>query len=329
MKNFEYHKATTVAQVVTLLGRHGEKAAILAGGSDLLSLMKDRVEGPKLQSPQHLLDIKEIKELKDIRAQKNGLKIGAAVTLSDMAVTSPVLSQYPLLASAAGQVGSPQIRNVGTLGGNLCQRPRCWYFRGRLFKDCLRKGGKDCYAQGGENQYHAIFSSDTCAMVCPSDLAMALTALKARLEIATPKGNRLIPAEEFYVKPDKNILRETILGSSEMVVAVHLPAPAPNSRGTFLKLKEREAFDFALVSAAVIVTLENRRIAEARVVLGGVAPYPFQASGAEKVLKGKTIEEAFIPAAKAAVERAQILSKNSYKVRAARGLIEKALSALA
>ena len=162
MRGFEYYQATTVAQVVSLLTRHGDKAAILAGGSDILSFMKDRVEGPKLHLPQHLIDINGIKDLNAIREQKSGLKIGAAASLSDIAASPLVAARYPLLSTAAAQVAVPQIRNVGTLGGNLCQRPRCWYFRGRLFKDCLRKGGDNCYAQAGENQYHAIFGGDMC-----------------------------------------------------------------------------------------------------------------------------------------------------------------------
>ncbi len=237
MKGFEYYKVTTGAQVISLLTRYGERAAILAGGSDILSMMKDRVEGPKLRPPQHLIDIKGIKELSYIREQKNNLKIGATTTLSDIASSPLVSSKYPLLAWAASQVAVPQIRNVGTLGGNLCQRPRCWYFRGRLFKDCLRKGGGNCYAQNGENQYHAIFDADVCAMVCPSDMASALTVLNARVEMATPKGNKLIPIEQFYVRPEKNVLKETVLGSSEMMVAVEIPGPPEGFKGTYVKLK--------------------------------------------------------------------------------------------
>jgi xanthine dehydrogenase YagS FAD-binding subunit len=329
MKGFEYYKVTTVAQVIALLTRHGERAAILAGGSDILSMMKDRIEGPKLRSPQYLIDIKEIKELNYIKEQKTGLRIGATATLDDIASSPLVSSRYPLLASAASQVAVPQIRNVGTVGGNLCQRPRCWYFRGRLFKDCFRKGGGDCYAQSGENQYHAIFGGESCQMVCPSDLATALTALNARVEIATPKGNKLIPIEQFYVRPEGNVLKETVLGASEMVVAVDIPSPAPGSKGMFLKLKEREAFDFAIVSAAATVTLKGDIVADARIVLGGVAPFPLRSPSAEAALRGKKLLDAMGSVCKAAVDGAKPLGNNRYKVIAAKGMTERVLRYLA
>ncbi len=329
MRGFEYYKVATVTQGVTLLARYQEKASILAGGSDLLTRMKDRLEGPKLRTPQYLIDITGIKELNYIREQKGGLKIGATTVLADIASFPLVADQYPLLSQAAGQVAVPQIRNVGTLGGNLCQRPRCWYFRGKLFKDCFRKGGGNCYAPAGENQYHAIFGGGNCFMVCPSDMGTALTALDAKVEIATPKGNRLIPIEQFYMRPEKNVLKETILGPSEMVVAVDIPAPAPGSKGIFIKLKEREAFDFAIVSAAAMVTLKTEVVSDARIVLGGVAPFPLRSTRAEVALKGKRIRDGVGEACRAAVDKAQPLSNNNYKMIAAKGMVEKALSSLA
>lgn len=329
MRGFEYYKVTTVAQAIALLTKYQEKGAILAGGSDMLAMMKDRVEGPKLHPPLHVFDIKGIRELNYIKEQKGGLKIGATTTLSDIAASSPVAAKYPLLSQAAGQIAVPQIRNVGTLGGNLCQRPRCWYFRGKLFKDCSRKGGDNCYAPGGENQYHAIFGGDNCWMVCPSDMAPALTALNAKVEIAGPKGNRLVPMEQFYVRPEKNILKESILGPSEMVLAVEIPAPAIGSKGTFLKLKERQAFDFAIVSVAAMVTMKGSVVSDARMVLGGVAPFPLRASRAETALRGKTIKDGMAGACKAAVQGAEPLSGNGYKVKAMQGIMEEALTTLA
>ena len=328
MRGFEYYKVTTVAQAISLLSRHGEKIAVLAGGSDILGMMKDRVEGPKLKMPQYLLDITGIKDLNYIREMKSGLKIGATTTLTDIAASSLIVGRYSLLSQAASQVAVPQIRNVGTLGGNLCQRPRCWYFRGKLFKDCFRKGGENCYAPAGENQYHAIFGGGNCYMVCPSDLATALTAFNARVEIATPKGNKLIPVEQFYARPEKNILRETILGPAEMVLAVEVPIPAPDSKGIYIKLKERQAFDFAVASVATMVTSKNDIVSDARIVFGGVAPFPLRATGAEAALRGKKVRDAVSRACQAAVEGAQPLSNNSYKVKAIKGLMEETLSSL-
>ncbi len=329
MRGFEYYNVTTKAQALALLAKHRDKGAILAGGSDMLAMMKDRVEGPKLHSPLHVFDIKGIKELNYIKEQKGGLKIGATATVSDIASSPLVAVKYPLLAQAAAQVAVPQIRNVGTLGGNLCQRPRCWYFRGKLFKDCFRKGGGNCYAPGGENQYHAAFGGEMCYMVCPSDLAPALAALDANVEIAGPKGSRLVPLQLFYLKSQKDITKETILGPAEMVTAVEIPAPTPGTKGIFLKLKERQAFDFAIASAAVRLTMKGDIVTDARIILGGVAPYPWRAELSEATLKGKPVRNVMADVCKAVADRAQPLSGNGYKVKAAQGVVEQALTQLA
>jgi len=328
MKPFEYIKVTSVAQAVSLLSKHQEKAAILAGGSDLLGIMKDRLEGPKLKMPQSLIDIKGIKDLNYMKEQKGGLKIGATTILGDIASSDLIRDKYPLLFQSAKQVGVPQIRNVGTLAGNLCQRPRCWYFRRSLFKDCLRKGGGNCFAVNGENQYHAIIGASGCCMVYPSDLAPALMALNAKVEIATPKGNRTVPIEQFYVRPEKNILRETVLAPQEMVVAVEIPFPAASSKGVFLKVKERQAFDFAVVSVAVNLTLKNNVVTDSRIAFGGIAPFPLRSTKAEAALRGKEVKESVSAACKACVDGAQPLSDNGYKVEATKGILEEALSLL-
>lgn len=329
MRPFGYYKVTSVAQAVSLLAKHQKKAAILAGGTDLLGMMKDRLEGPKLKMPEFLIDIKGIKELNYIQEQKNGLKIGAGTPLSEMVSSDLIGKKYPLLRQAAGQVGVPQIRNVGTLGGNLCQRPRCWYFRGEPFQDCTRKGGHNCYAPGGENRYHAIFGGGNCFMIYPSDLAPALMALGARVEIAGPKGTRMVPLEKFYIGPDKNVLSENVLSAQEMVAAVEIPHPGAMSKGVYLKLKERQAFDFAVVSVAVSLSLKNNFVDQARIAFGGLAPFPMRAGKAEVILKGKGVKEAISAACKACVEGAQPLSQNGYKVDAAKGILEEALVLLA
>jgi len=326
MKPFEYVKVTSVTQALSLLSKHQEKAAILAGGSDLLGIMKDRLEGPKLKMPQSLIDIKGIKDLNYVREQKGGVKIGATATLADIASSSLVAEKLPLLVQAVNQVGVPQIRNVGTLAGNLCQRPRCWYFRRSVFKDCLRKGGGNCFAADGENQYHAIIGIGGCCMVYPSDLAPALIALNARVEIATPKGNRMVPIEQFYVRPEKNVLRETVLAPQEMVVAVEIPNPAASSKAIFLKVKERQAFDFAVVSVAVNLTLKNNVVTDSRIAFGGIAPFPLRSTKAEAALKNKGVKESVPAACKACVDGAQPLSNNGYKVEATKGILEAALT---
>ncbi len=329
MKAFEYVRVTSVKQAVAVLGKYGEKAALLAGGSDLLGMMKDRQEGPKLKMPQYVIGVKGIKDLAYIKGHKKGVKIGAATTITEIASSELLARKYPVLVQAARQVAVPQIRNVATIGGNLCQRPRCWYFRGRLFANCLRKGGQYCYAPAGENQYHAIVGAKRCYMVYPSDLAPALVSLNARVEIAGPKGTRVMPLERFYIHPDRNILRENVLTPQEMVVSVEVPDPLPAQRGVYLKLKQRQAFDFAVVSVAVVLGMkDNSTVADARVVLGGVAPFPYRSAKAEVALKGKALSAAIAAASKAATDGAEPLSSNGYKIEAARGLLENALESL-
>ena len=328
MKPFDYCRVTSVAQALSLLATHQQKAAILAGGSDILGMMKDRLEGPKLKMPEFLIDIKEIKELNYVREHISGLKIGAGTPLSEIVSSAVIREKYPLLSQAAGQVGVPQIRNVGTLGGNLCQKPRCWYYRGKEFKDCFRKGGDNCYAPGGENRYHAVLGGGNCYMVCLSDLAPALTAHNARVEIAASTGNRTVPVEEFYIGPEKDVLKETILSPREMVVAVEIPAPQAMTGGVYVKLKQREAFDFAVVSVAVNLSFRNNLVDRAGIAFGGLAPFPLRAVRAEAALKGKRIKDAISAACRECTNGAQPLSHNGYKVEAAKGVLEEALASL-
>jgi xanthine dehydrogenase YagS FAD-binding subunit len=329
MKPFDYYRVTTVGQAVAILAKYQEKAAILAGGSDLLGLMKDGIEGPAMSTPQHLIDIKGIKELAYIEEQKTGLRIGAGTKLVDIVHSDVVENKYPIVTQAAKQVAVPQIRNVATLGGNLCQRPRCWYFRGKLFSDCIRKGGANCYGKAGENQYHAIMGGEICAMAYLSDMAPALIALDAKAEIAGPKGTRVVPLEKFYVAPEANLLKETMLSPQEMLVAVEIPAASQAMKGVYLKLKERQAFDFSVVSVAVTLARKGSTVTDARVVFAGLAPFPARSSKAEAALKGKDVKSAVAAACAGAVAGAHPLSKNAYKVDVTKGILEEALNMLA
>jgi xanthine dehydrogenase YagS FAD-binding subunit len=330
MKPFDYYRVTTVGQAVALLTKYEDKAAILAGGSDLMGLMKDGIEGPAMKTPKHLIDIKGIKELAFIQEQKTGLRIGAGTTLTEIIHSDVIEEKHPIVVQAAKQVAVPQIRNVATLGGNLCQRPRCWYFRGKLFSDCMRKGGTNCYAKDkdGENQYHAIMGSDICAMAYLSDMAPALIALDAKAEIAGPKGTRIIPLEKFYVSPEENLLKENVLSGQEMLVAVEIPAASQGRKGVYLKLKERQAFDFAVVSVAVSLAFKGSTVMDSRVVFGGLAPYPSRSVKAESALKGKELKSAVSVACTASVTGAQPLGKNAYKIEATKGVLEEALTML-
>lgn len=328
MKTFEYLKVTTVAEAVSLLVKYGDKAALFAGGSDLLGMMKDGIEGPQLKSPQYIIAVKNIKELASISEAKGTIRIGAVTTVADIADSELLAKSLPLLVQAARQVAVPQIRNTGTLGGNICQRPRCWYYRGKLFRDCLRKGGDYCYARAGENQYHAVLGANRCHMVYPSDLAPALVALNASVEIVSAKGKRKVPIDQFYVRPDKNVLKENVLTPQEMVAAVEIPLQV-GTKGTYLKLKERQAFDFAVASVAINLSLKNNIVADARIVFGGLAPFPYRSLKAEAALKGKQVKDAIAASCQEAMAGAVPLSGNSYKIAAAKGLMEKGLGSLA
>jgi xanthine dehydrogenase YagS FAD-binding subunit len=225
-------------------------------------------------------------------------------------------------------VGTPQLRNQGTLGGNLCQRPRCWYFRGDF--PCARKGGDRCYAIGGENQYHCVLGGGACFMVHPSDTATALVALGARVTIAGPRRPRAVPLESFFVLPDQNLTRENVLQPGEVITEVVIPAPAAGLVSAYRKVRARGSWDFALAAAAVALTFTEGSMSAARVVLGGAAPVPWRAQGAERVLVGSQLgASAITRAAAAAVEGAAPLEQNSYKVPMLQGVVQEALEGLA
>jgi xanthine dehydrogenase YagS FAD-binding subunit len=322
LQRFSYKKAASIQDAVALAGAPG--AHILAGGSDLLGCLRDGVT-----AADTVVSISGIEELKGIGARAGGgLRIGALTTLAEIAVNPHVADKYRALAEAARSVASPQLRNQGTIGGNICQRPRCWYFRGEFH--CLRKGGDTCFAEAGENQFHAILGWDRCYMVHPSDTASALVALGARVAIAGPHGRRTIPAEAFFVLPKVSIVKENVLAPGEIVTDILLDAPPQGERSTYRKVRERGAFDFATAGAAISVTLAEGKVTAARVVLSGVAPAPWRSAEAEKVLVGKPLDDATVAAAaQAAVKDAVPLEKNGYKLAMVRGILEEALLRLA
>lgn len=322
MKNFAYVRAGSIAEAIKALGAKG--AFLHAGGTDLMGCMRDGV-----LPVERVVSISGLKELRGISAKPDGgLKIGALTTIAEVAEDPSVVGKYPALAQAAAEVASPQLRNQGTIGGNICQRPRCWYYRGQFH--CARKGGDICYAVGGENQYHAIFGGGPCVFVHPSDTAVALAALEAQLTIAGPRGGRPVRIENFFVGPDKSLERENILAPGEIVTEVHLPPVGARTRSSYRKVRARGSWDFALVSVALVVNYrEDGSIAGARVFLGGVGPYPWRAAAAEKVLGGRRLDAATAAAAaSAAVEGASPLRDNAYKVEMVKGAVEQSLLAL-
>ena len=324
MQNFSYVNATSIEQVPSLLGRSWDDAVVMAGGTDLVGEMKDYAAVPK-----RVVNLKSIEGLDYIRQDDAGLRVGALTTLTDVLGNSAVSQDYPVLHQAVSVIASPQIRNMATLAGNILQRPRCWYYRSEDFP-CLKKGGARCYAVGGVNTYHAIFGSGPSYIVHPSDAAPALMALGATVNIHGPRGANEVVMDDFFTMPEMNIRRENILRPNEIVTEITIPKPEANSKGMFLKVRERESIDFALVSLAAQMTVVNGTCERASLVLGGVAPIPWRAVEAEDYLRGRRITEARAEsAAEAAVEDAAPMPHNGYKVEIAKNLVKQAVQALA
>lgn len=331
MKAFSLLQPKSLDEALRLLDRaqRPEPAGprqILAGGQDLLTEMKEH-----LAEPDELVNLKSIPGLSEIVVDASGaLTIGALCTLSKLANAPAVLTRLAGLREAALSIASPQIRSVGTVGGNLCQRPRCWYYRNEHAR-CLKKGGTECLAYDGLNKYNAILGGGPSYIVHPSDLAPAFVALDATVSIAGPKGVRTLELAKFFTLPaDGDVTRENVLAPDEVLTQVNVPAPEPGSVSTYLKFKERGSFDFALSSVAVVLSFDGDRIRRARVCLGGVAPIPWRSPAAEKRLEGQRLERDFIAAAAAAaVEGAQPLALNAYKVPLTKGLMVRALESLA
>jgi xanthine dehydrogenase YagS FAD-binding subunit len=327
MNSFELYEPTTVSEAVDTLGRLGSRGKVLAGGSDLVSgVMKDWVQGDGMPMPDALVDVTTIPQLKGITSGAGGVTIGANTTLAEL-IESDVLSEtFPLLTEATKSVASPLIRNFATLGGNINQRPRCWFFRGREF-NCLKKGGDLCYSVGGDNRYHAIIGNDQCFIVHPSDTAMALLALNAQATIAGPNGERQVAFDDYFVTPGENILKENILEENELMVNVFIPTPAPGTRQAWSKLKNRQVYDFAIISVAAAFTETGGTWNDGRLVLGGVAPVPYRATVIENQLQGMDVSSNARAAAAQIRTVARPMSMNAYKVDVAQTLVERTLLA--
>jgi xanthine dehydrogenase YagS FAD-binding subunit len=319
LPTFTYVKPTTLGQALRELAAPG--ARVHAGGTDLLGCLRDRVF-----AATKLVSLSGLDELRGVSEQPNGgLRIGALTTLAEIAPHPLVQKRYQALSAAAGAAASPQLRNQGTVGGNLCQRPRCWYFRGDF--PCARKGGDTCFAKEGENQLHAILGGDVCVMVHPSDTAPALMALDASVRLVSPRGSRTLALDAFFVPATKDYTRETVVEADELVTDILLPPPAAGTVSTYRKLRARGAWDFALTGAAVVLSLKGKKIERARVVLSGVAPIPWRAPAVEKELVGHDFSDGLIErAAEKAGVGAVPLSGNAYKVSLARGAVMEALS---
>ena len=320
MEKFSYINATSLEQVTSLLSESGwGEVMLIAGGTDVLAELKEYIE-----TPQTLINLKTLPGMDGITADTSGLKIGALVTVDDIARHPTIQQHYTVLAQAAASVATPQIRNVGTLGGNLCQRPRCWYYRDETI-NCLKKGGDTCYAVDGLSKYHAILGGDPVYIVHPSDLAPALIALGASVKIVGPEGEKTMSLEEFFTLPATNPYRENVLEPNEIVVEVVVPPAKQNTKSFYLKAREKGAPDFALASVAGVFEMDGKTCKTASIVLGGVAPAPWRSKEAEAALTGMMLDESVSKQAGAdAVKDAQPLNDNAYKVTLTQNLISRA-----
>ncbi|HVC31907.1 MAG TPA: xanthine dehydrogenase family protein subunit M [Chloroflexota bacterium] len=318
MRAFEHVDATSAEEAVELLGADPLARAI-AGGTDLIPEMRLGI-----REPDRLINLKSIKGLDGVTAEDGCVRIGALARLAEVAQHPLVANDLSILVEAIDLAASPQIRNAATLGGSLCQESRCWYFRGPFH--CWLKGGTCCDAEHGDNRYQAILGGGPCFTVQPSDPATALVALGAWATIVGPRGERSVPLEEFFTRPHDDHRALTCLGQDEVVSHVDIPPLAAGARNVFLKAMERAEFGFALASVACIVTVEHDRVKTARIVLGGVAPVPWRATAAERLLIGSRPDRPVIQrAGAAATEGARPLSTNGYKVALAQGLVRRAI----
>jgi xanthine dehydrogenase YagS FAD-binding subunit len=327
MRTLKYSKTTTWRQASLALAKD-PKARAIAGGSDLLGMIKEGIEGKGLPKWETLIDIRTIPGSDEISFKDSkGLTLGALATLSAIEASADVQKHYPALARAAGAVASPNIRNAGTLGGNLNQRPRCWFFRATEF-DCAKKGGKICFAIAGNNTYNAILNGELCNMVHPSDTAPALMALRASAVISTASGSeKTVPLDSYFTGPRVDVLRENILGQGDLLKEIQVPAPKPGTGMSFLKAQRRgQTYDFAMANVATVITKQGGKVTDVSIVLSGVAPTPYRVTGAENALKGQAVDAKLAQsAADQGLAQAKPMTNNAYKVTLAKNLIARSI----
>ena len=329
MKSFANVNARDLKDAVGKLqqaAKNGKTAAIAGGGSDLLGMVKER-----LVTPDVLVSLKTVRGLDQVKEQRGEIVIGGLITLDALSHDPLIRKNYNVLAEAAGHVGTPQIRNAGTLAGNVCQRPWCWYYRNGF--PCFKNGGNTCFSITGENEFHAIFGGGPSFIVHPSDTAVALVALDAKFRIVGPAGERRVAAADFFKLPTDNPARENVLANDEVLADIRLPAAKAGSRSTYTKILDREAWTHAVVSVAVTMEMDgapgNGVCKTARVVLGGVAPIPWRVPKVEAMLAGKRITpELAAQAGALAVEGARPLAKNQYKVPLTQAVVKQTIMAL-
>jgi len=323
MQTFKYVQPKSLSDAAGISEKEGDAAVFFAGGTDVLGLIKNDII-----SPSEVINLKSIPGFDKIKPTgRLGLKIGALTTVSEIAENPVIMKKFKVLSEAANEVGSPQLRNVGTIGGNICQRPRCWYYREEF--DCIRKGGNICYAIGGENKYHCVVGGGPCYIVHPSDIAVALVALNAEFTITNGKDIKIVPADKFFVLPDQNSLQENILKPGEILTEIFIPELPASAGSSYIKFTERNVWDFAIVSVAAVVNKSGNKINSGKIVLGGVAPIPWIDEDLNSMLSGMELSDSSIEDVAAnMLMDAEPMEKNDYKIPLARNLVKKVLKDL-
>lgn len=313
---FSYIRARSLDEAIHFLSM--DDARVHAGGTDLLGCLREQIFDVTT-----VVSIAGLKELSGIETTPaGGLRIGSLSTIAEIARHPVIRTKYRALSMAASEVASPQLRHQGTIGGNLCQKPRCWYYRGEFH--CLRKGGDQCYAVEGENAYHCILGGENCFIVHPSDTAPAMMALQANVKIAGPKGQRKVALENFFVSPSEDYTRETVLEPAELVTEIILPPPPEGLRSSYRKVRTRRAWDFALAGVALAIVFAGDQVVDCRVALSGAAPVPWRSTEAERAVKGRKLDQNRVAkAAEAAMKNAEPMEQNEYKIPLFRNLIEQ------
>ena len=318
---FELFQPTSVDDALALQARHGAKAWVLAGGLDSFDWFKDRIKRPEV-----VIDLSQVKELRGVRTAGDGIEIGAMTTLTEVVRHPMIREKYGILPNAAEAAASPQIRNQGTIGGNVSQDARCWYYRGGW--PCYRAGGNICYADTptGLNREHAIFDADRCVAVNPSDTAPALIALDAKMVVRTPKGERVVDAENYFIGPGTDITKMTILHPGDLLTAIRIPSTWAGAQFYFEKVRDRAVWDFALVNVAAAMVMSGGAIQRIRLAVNGVAAHPVRLSAVEAAVVGKPrSEETAEMAGQLAIRGAEPLQYNGYKVPLLRNLVKRAI----
>jgi len=323
MKNFQYIQPENLKEASQIVRENPEDSVFFAGGTDLLGLLKDDIV-----SPEKVVNLKSLPKMDSISyLPGKGLKIGALTKIVTIAENPIINQKFPVLAQAAREVATPQLRNVGTIAGNICQRPRCWYYRNDFA--CLRKNGDECFAPDGENKHHCIIGGDPCYIVHPSDMAIALSSLQAKFSIFSGRKTRTVQIDNFFVLPETDYLHENILEPGEIITEIQIPDLPEGAKNGYLKFKERDAWDFAMVSVAAVLQTKGTQIKSGRIAIGGVAPIPWIEAELNSQLAGMIInEENLKQLAQKALSKAEPLDKNEYKLLLAQNLIKRLLKNL-